>query len=509
MRSPLLIVLAVVCLISDANLNLSSGVHGQGLQGVPCPVRAASGDIRQNSVQVYFHSPVSQRDLELSYDGSNWSTSRANLGKLLPQQGFNSSQPVMVYAHAFMQSSTSAWLEEVRQVYDQQYRGQFNLFLYDWSSYSRQRYDTAASWVPRLGQVLAEFLAQLQAASGLDSNNQLIERTHLVSYSLSTHIAGQAGRYLQKQLGAQLNRITALDPTGVCFHSSAPFANEHALKPTDARLVVARHFDMFTLGSSRPIGGVDIYVNGGKNQPTPTSAPAGGLVGAAIWPLARAAGFRAASHSMAARNEVQVLAEQKQQCRSVAYACSSYAAFLEGECADCGTRNQAKCMDTNSMDATLRGGSNSNSKLKSGTNMYIKTTADSSCIYHYQAVLKLRSRPTRAQRQLLEEALTFVFVTSAQDQRNQKAKVNHELTNLTYTALLTTANGELADSKRILMRLPSVSDDKQDEQMGALSNLVESLELNYMSHEQASVRSKRSAKFCITPKSRSTLRKCK
>lgn len=485
------------------SLNLS---ETQGQLNVLCPSRAAQGSIKAGQLQVILHSPKNQRDIQINYDGNDWTESKTLLSKsAFSKQGFNASNPLVVYVHAYMQSANSDWLQEVRSQYDQEHGDQFNLALLDWSYFSRQRYDTSASWAPKLGELLGKFLAELETRI---QRSDLIERTHLVAYSLGTHIAGLAGRYLQANgRKSLLGRITALDPTGVCFHQKdSQFASQYSLKPTDARLVVARHFDMGTLGSSRPTGGVDVFVNGGKNQPTPSRAGSGV---AALWPLARAVGLRAPSHMIASWNEVQ---PQIDDCRSVAYSCPSYRLFLEGECADCGDRRQnAKCIDLNSMDATRdmgRASGAASSRYKLGTSMFIKTTQDSGCIYHYQAILRLkRAETSQAQKKLLEDSLSFVFVSSSDEQsRNQRARIDHQLDDgISYTALLTTDNGRLAKSNKVQMQL---AQGKGEEQMVELANLIETLELNYMSHIEQSERLKKSAKFCISSKSRGVLRKC-
>jgi hypothetical protein len=60
-----------------------------------------------------------------------------------------------------------------------------------------------------------------------------------------------------------------IDPTGVCLHTNdhGLFDAQFSLRPTDAKLVVALHYNVNQLGAGRLIGGVDIKLNGGKHQP--------------------------------------------------------------------------------------------------------------------------------------------------------------------------------------------------------------------------------------------------
>lgn len=499
-----LLAAASVLLVSAMVANLKTQTIQSAPLDVPCPSRAASGRIEAGQVQVIFFNPRSGRDTVIDYDGADWTRSEnGNLAKRLIKQGFNSSRPLVIYMHAYTQSATSSWLEKIRRNYADDDAGgdQINLMLFDWSYFSRQRYDSAASWAPRLGEVLAKFLIQLQAAS----DDRLISRTHLVSYSLSTHIAGNAGRYLAKATDQTLARITALDPTGVCFHQrNSQFANQYALQPSDAKLVVARHYDMGTLGASRPIGGVDVFVNGGKNQPSQSRS-------AAAWPLARFVGLSATSHAVAALNEIQ---KPTGDCRNVAYACSSYKAFLAGECADCGRPSAASCIDLDSMDATRalanpsnsRSQSKNNQRYKLGTGMFIKTSIEAGCIYHYQAVLRLKSeQPSRNQRKLLEDNLSFVFEGSP---RKQLARVNNRLEDGVYTALLTTESDKLTRMQTIQMRLDSTDDRKQKQQLEELAKIIDYLELNYMSNIQPKERAQKSAKFCLSAGSKGILSRC-
>lgn len=87
---------------------------------------------------------------------------------------------------------------------------------------------------------------------------------HVIGHSLGSHIAGYAGERVKN-----LGRITGLDPAGPYYENTPP---EVRLDPTDAVFVDVIHSDgtanlLLGLGLMQPLGHVDFYPNGGKDQP--------------------------------------------------------------------------------------------------------------------------------------------------------------------------------------------------------------------------------------------------
>lgn len=86
---------------------------------------------------------------------------------------------------------------------------------------------------------------------------------HLVGHSLGAHVAGFAGKAVQNTVGANVGRITGLDPAGPLYRLASA---ENRLASTDADLVVALHTDGGVAGYYSPIGDIDFYANGGFPQ---------------------------------------------------------------------------------------------------------------------------------------------------------------------------------------------------------------------------------------------------
>jgi hypothetical protein len=89
---------------------------------------------------------------------------------------------------------------------------------------------------------------------------------HIIGHSLGAHAAGYAG----SRIKPQISRITGLDPAGPYFEFTDPKVR---LDPTDAKFVDIIHTDgqshlQLGLGLLQPIGHVDFYPNGGKEQPS-------------------------------------------------------------------------------------------------------------------------------------------------------------------------------------------------------------------------------------------------
>jgi hypothetical protein len=83
---------------------------------------------------------------------------------------------------------------------------------------------------------------------------------HLCGHSLGGHIAGFAGKFVQKGTSQKLARITALDPAGVLFQGIFT-TDARRLSRNDADVVVVLHTDVLKFGYSASCGSVDVYAN--------------------------------------------------------------------------------------------------------------------------------------------------------------------------------------------------------------------------------------------------------
>lgn len=465
--------------------NLSRPVRVKRQAFLSCPSKPASSRSSRMRAILALYSPRSRQDVSISQGRREWA--EADVERLL-QAGLDLSKPTLIYTHGYFQNIRAPWLQRARARFDELYpveagaEPDYNLLLFDWSSYGQRAYNSAASFVPYLGKVLSLFLSMLSSRYGYD-----LARVHIISYSLSTHIAGLAGRKLGPT--SRLGQITALDPTGVCFHQATSFSDKFALRPTDAKLVVAKHYDMGRLGARRPIGAVDIFVNGGSDQP---AMLARGLTGSQL--MSSPGGLT--SHTRASEHEVEPF---DGQCHELAYACRSHEAFLAGECADCGPTG-SRCYLMNSLAPfQLRpktATEPARPQYKPNTKMFLTTGRTGFCLHHYQLLAKLAPNASASLRRALEEGALGLGLGS-----DEWFAPSNELAVDQFTALLT--------FKRRIDPLPSELKLRLGDQLSEadLSKVLKHVEVKYMSNHSARERARRSARFCFRP-SRKSLVKC-
>lgn len=448
--------------------------------GQLCPRKAASAtaDIKPKLI---FYDPKTYHDLKIIPANRRQYTWNDKDVKSFVKSRFNLTQSTLIYTHGFTQSTSYPWLKAMRNRYKQLENPGFNLLFFDWSHESCRSYSTAASLVPNLGKALAQFLIQMNTIYQYNISN-----VHIISYSLSTHIAGQAGKELKSRAGLTLGQITAIDPTGVCFHKGTSFAQTNMLKPTDASLVVARHYDMFNFGSRQAIGGVDIFVNGGKHQSMASKLlrrtrgisyqdddSLEHLVGSAL------------SHMKATHHEI---VEKSNDCFEVAYQCSSYDAFLAGACGSCG-QDGSKCYYVSNLDTAREQSMGINLRsndYKTNTNMYLKTSKGDSCLQHYQIFLSFEKQPSTALAKQMASGKVQFLLNSG-----QTAEPNYKVDGgLGYTQLIT-RKFKLSQPEKV--KIQARSSIRKE-----LSSTLNSLQVNFMSHPLESERKKESATFCLT-----------
>lgn len=448
-------------------------LHIKVISSQLCPTRVASQDIKAGGSFIVFHPPSGGPEVRIAYEGSSWPKDGA---QTLTRTGFNASLPTLMYLHAFTQSNQSPWLKAVRNIYDTNSNKTHNLLFFDWSKYSQMQYNSAASYVPKLGSVLGDFLVQMNQTHSYNMTNMTI-----VSYSLSPHIAGLAGRKLEQLTGYKLGQIVALDPTGVCFHQNTQFAKQYSLQGTDAQLVVSRHYDMGVLGSGHAIGGLDILINGGKNQPGKSSIR-----------YKRQAYSGGDSHNRAIEHEVG-LANDGDGCHEMAYSCRGYEAYLAGECASCGSDN-TKCYYVGET-STSESMSQSELGYPLKSKMYLKTLPSSPfCLHTYQLLVQLKAGASSRSRDLLKSGLIKLKIAGKTVTPKHGSKSSGK-----YTALLTSSK-RLKDLDNVKLVVASSVNLK------LFSNTLKYIELNYMSNRLASERKVNSAKYCLN--SSGSLERC-
>ena len=187
---------------------------------------------------------------------------------------------------------------------------EFNFLCVDWSTFSMDAYffDTPRK-AQLIGQIVGEMFVVKVLVRELLQNPELI---HIISYSASSHLAGQIGK-TAKQNDIEIGRITGLDPPN-------PWVKRHLwLTRNDAKFVDIIHTNGGPCwpyrGIFEPLGHVDFYPNGGQHMP---GCP---LIG----------GFQC-SHNRALLYFIDSINHRRNPNYFKSVNCESYEKFKKGEC---------------------------------------------------------------------------------------------------------------------------------------------------------------------------------
>jgi pancreatic triacylglycerol lipase len=243
---------------------------------------------------------------------------------------FNGKNPTKFIIHGFIDNQLFGdWMRTMKDEF--LIAGDYNIIIVDWSGGNGLPYGQATANTRVVGPVVAMLIEDLKNVTGAD-----LSTFHILGHSLGSHVAGYAGKKLNK-----VGRITGLDPAGPYYEGLPPAGR---LDKGDAVFVDAIHTDAKHLipdlgfGMYETSAHVDFYPNGGRDQPGCdqerfTKIFTDGLAEGARR-LVACDHQRAIDFYTAAINHNKMV--------GVGYQCDDFASFTEGKCTDCGT-NGEKC----------------------------------------------------------------------------------------------------------------------------------------------------------------------
>ncbi|KAG5898202.1 hypothetical protein JTB14_005582 [Gonioctena quinquepunctata] len=169
--------------------------------------------------------------------------------------GLEKTIPTVLLMHGWTTDDTSPWFVPLKGEYFK--LGPHNIIFINWSAAGNKSYDVSSANVRPVGKFIAQFLI----ASGVPQ-----EKIHLIGHSLGSQLAGSIGKSMFELTGKKVGRITSLDPAGPKFEHPDQTDDEKMCE-YDAEFVDVIHTDIQHYGFTKPIGHVDFYPNGGKDQP--------------------------------------------------------------------------------------------------------------------------------------------------------------------------------------------------------------------------------------------------
>lgn len=189
----------------------------------------------------------------------------------LSKSNFDPKKKTKLIIHGFLSNSEYEWIERIKKAYLQ--IEDCNVIKVDWRRGNGMPYSQAVGNTRIVGMMVGKFLEMAsKVGAAFDS-------FHIIGDSLGAHIAGFAGKYLKGKIG----QITGLDPAGPYFQElDDPSAH---LWHTDAQFVEVIHTDgrdkyydkkrdrILSIGTNKTLGHVDLFPNGGKQQPACENKP--------------------------------------------------------------------------------------------------------------------------------------------------------------------------------------------------------------------------------------------
>uniref|UniRef100_V9KDH1 Phospholipase A1 member A n=1 Tax=Callorhinchus milii TaxID=7868 RepID=V9KDH1_CALMI len=289
-------------------------------------------------------------------------------GNGLEDSHFSGSLPTKIILHGFRAlGKKPSWVDSLaKQLITAM---DVNVIIVDWVYGATAFYPIVVQNVAELGLSISNLMRHLIIQGSSE------ESFHLIGVSLGAHVAGFVGRIFNGTLG----RITGLDPAGPKFSKASL---DQRLDPDDALFVEAIHTDSDSFGISRPVGHVDFYVNGGKDQP-------GCCQYRSLFSVYKRV---ICDHIRAVHLYINSI---KNPCPLVAFPCQSYEDFVNGQCVDCFSHFLLRCPQIGLME---RGGIREDVYPKEAKVYMMTSKASPFCVKHFLVKVFLKELGTNKQK---------------------------------------------------------------------------------------------------------------
>lgn len=165
----------------------------------------------------------------------------------------NREAPFKFIIHGYTESYDKPHYQAMVKEYSK--RGDYNIFLVDWSRPANQTISASINAVQKVGGIVGDYLTDVSAQLEVP-----YDRMHVIGHSLGAQIAGFVGKHIRATEGALLGRISALDPAGPGFRTKR---ENEKLHKGDAKFVDVMHTDSNLFGHNGRIGTTDFFPNGG------------------------------------------------------------------------------------------------------------------------------------------------------------------------------------------------------------------------------------------------------
>lgn len=236
-------------------------------------------------------------------------------------------RPFFVIIHGFGGDWPKDWMFNMK---DRLVNLNNNVMIVRWTTGAKDpKYFTASANTRTVGAAIGKVVKALDAAKKVSIANSTI-----IGFSLGGQIAGFAGSSIPN-----LRRILAIDPAGPMFQCMPP---EARLDPSDAHFVQAIHtngdyFLMGGCGTLQQFGHMDIYMNGGSQQPGCPRGAMQSFTGMSNIDFNLMVDGVSCSHNRVPKLLVEIieLAANPDRCQFSAFPCNSQEDWLAGRCFKC------------------------------------------------------------------------------------------------------------------------------------------------------------------------------